>query len=322
MLSIKRPMDHGIRCYLHPNFLCQLISSIIHTMALTRKSVLITGCTAGGIGGALAEAFLAKGYHVFATLRFPSKISQTLSGAKNVTVLALDVLSQASITAAVESVKGETGGKLDVLVNNSGAGLCVPALDSSIEEGKKLFDLNFWAPFAMLQAFAPFLIKAKGCLVNNSSCNAFLPMPLMSKYPISPQTTANMPGFYNASKAALSAASETWRHELQPLGVRTITLATSAVKTNSHVDFPVSEIPETSNYYEIRDFIHGITDGRMQAKAIGANQYANKVVQEVDKGAIGTVWAGTDAFLCRLACQITPQPFFVSLEPFCFTHNV
>ena len=68
-----------------------------------RKSVLITGCSAGGIGGALADAFHAKGYHVFATARNPSKISPSLSSAENVTVLKLDVLSTESIAAAVES---------------------------------------------------------------------------------------------------------------------------------------------------------------------------------------------------------------------------
>lgn len=152
-------------------------------MAASLKSVLITGCSKGGIGAGLAEVFQEKGYHVFATVRDPSKISPALSNKANVTVLTLDVLSPTAITGAVESVKRETGGKLDVLVNNSGEGILCPALDTSIEEGKRLFDLNFWAPMAMLQAFAPLLINAKGCLVNNTSANALIPMPLMSKFP-------------------------------------------------------------------------------------------------------------------------------------------
>jgi len=150
-------------------------------MTTSRKSVLITGCSDGGIGSGLAEVFQEKSYHVFATLRDPSKISRTLSNAENVTVLALDVLSAESIAAAVEKVKRKTGGKLDVLINNSGETIIAPALDTSIEAGRKLFDLNFWAPMAMLQAFAPFLIKAKGCIVNNTSANSVCPMPFMSK---------------------------------------------------------------------------------------------------------------------------------------------
>ena len=76
---------------------------------------------------------------------------------------------------------GETRGKLDVLVNNSGRILVAPGLDITIEQGKELFDLNFWAPMAMLQAFAPLLIEAKGCVVNNTSANSVAPFPLMSK---------------------------------------------------------------------------------------------------------------------------------------------
>lgn len=150
-------------------------------MATPRKSVLITGCSRGGTGAGLAEVFQEKGYRVFATLRNPSKISPMLRNASNVTVLTLDVLSSESIAAAVERVRTETGGTLDILINNSGGNIFAPALDTSIEEGKKLFDLNFWAPLAMLQAFAPFLIKAEGCLVNNTSANAVVPMPLLSE---------------------------------------------------------------------------------------------------------------------------------------------
>lgn len=145
-------------------------------MSAKVKTVLITGCSAGGIGGALAEAFHESGYHVFATARTPSKIAKSLATAPKVTVLKLDVLSSDSIREAVENVKSQTGGKLDVLVNNSGGGLILPALDTSIEEGKKLFDLNFWAPIAVTQAFAPLLIDAKGCLVNNSSITGKIPM--------------------------------------------------------------------------------------------------------------------------------------------------
>jgi 1-acylglycerone phosphate reductase len=151
-------------------------------MASAHKSVLITGCSAGGIGAALAEVFHKKGYHVFATARTPSKISRSLAEAPSVTVLTLDVLSSESIAAAVESVSAETGGKLDVLVNNSGSAIIFPALDTPIEAGKDLFDLNFWAALAMIQAFAPLLIKAKGTIVNNASVSGVMPFVYQSEY--------------------------------------------------------------------------------------------------------------------------------------------
>ena len=56
---------------------------------MTPKTVLITGCSAGGIGSALAEVFQKRGIHNFATARDLSKMShlQTLS---HVTLLKLD----------------------------------------------------------------------------------------------------------------------------------------------------------------------------------------------------------------------------------------
>jgi NAD(P)-dependent dehydrogenase (short-subunit alcohol dehydrogenase family) len=98
-----------------------------------------------------------------------------------VTPLTLDVLSPASIAAAVSDVTKHTGGRLDILVNNSGQNLVGPALDVPINEGRKLFDLNFWAPLAMIQAFAPLLVQAQGLVVNQSSAAGYVPMPFLSK---------------------------------------------------------------------------------------------------------------------------------------------
>ena len=117
---------------------------------------------------------------------------------------------------------------------------------------------------------------------------------------------------YNGSKAALAIASETWRLELQPLGVRTITLITLAVKTNAQTNHRRFELPETSYYYKIRDLIHRLTDGSMQEGAITPRQYATKVVREVEKGTSGPVWAGTHAFTGRWGWWSSPQSVKVS----------
>jgi NAD(P)-dependent dehydrogenase (short-subunit alcohol dehydrogenase family) len=151
-------------------------------MAALKRSVLVTGCSAGGIGAGLAEAFRDKGYHVFATLRNPSKLPPSLSKAPNVTPLTLDVLSSDSIAAAVSDVTKHTGGRLDILVNNSGQNFIRPALDVPLDEGRKLFDLNFWAPLATIQAFAPLLIAARGLVVNQSSAAGYVPMTFGSQY--------------------------------------------------------------------------------------------------------------------------------------------
>lgn len=151
-------------------------------MVVTRKTCLVTGCSAGGVGPAFAEAFKNNGYHVFVTARTPSKIPQSLREASNVTVIALDVTSMESIASSVEEVRKYTE-TLDVLINNAGLGLNMPALDTSMEEVKKLFDLNFFGVLAMMQAFSPMLVAARGCVVNNSSVGGVIAFPFSSMNP-------------------------------------------------------------------------------------------------------------------------------------------
>jgi 1-acylglycerone phosphate reductase len=134
------------------------------------NSVLITGCSAGGIGASLAAVFQKRNYLVFATARNTTKLPSSLLSLPNVVSLELDVTSPTSIAAAVVAVKEKLGDKgLDVLVNNSGMGITAPGLDTDIEQAKALFEVNFWAVLRMMQAFADMLVKAKGAVVNISS---------------------------------------------------------------------------------------------------------------------------------------------------------
>lgn len=278
-------------------------------MAPEAKSVLITGCSEGGIGAGLAEAFCEKGYHVFATARTTSKISRSLSQAPNVTVLPLDVLSSEAIAAAVTSVTKVTGGKLDVLVNNSGAVMVMPALDVSIEEGKQLFDTNFWSMLAMIQAFAPLLIKAKGCVVNNTSASGVVPFGVFGS-------------MYNSSKAAALLGSETWRLELAPLGVRTLTLITTGVKTNAFTNLKPIDIPANSHYFSIRDYVREVSDGRLQKDGITPKQYGSKVVREVEKGTSGKFWVGGDATSARYGAWLLSDWMMVKCSLLSASSNV
>ena len=85
------------------------------------KTVLITGCSEGGIGDALAQEFHLKGLRVFATARNLTKVEHLK--ARGIEILKLDVTSTDSIKTAVAEVEKLTGGKLDILVNNAGMGM-------------------------------------------------------------------------------------------------------------------------------------------------------------------------------------------------------
>jgi 1-acylglycerone phosphate reductase len=132
-------------------------------------TVLITGCSEGGLGAALCEAFVRHGFHVIATLRDPAKAPTLSSLSGHIEVLALDVTDAASISACAAAVAAKTGGRLDVLVNNAGSMFVMPLLDTDLAESKRLFDVNVWGMLAVTQAFAPMLIRSRGVVLNVAS---------------------------------------------------------------------------------------------------------------------------------------------------------
>lgn len=147
------------------------------------NTALITGCSEGGIGHALALEFSRRGVHVFATARTPSKMA-SLQGIPNITVLAMDVTSQASIDAALTAVatsKVGTDGKLNYLVNNAGGQVVMPVLDLNMEVARQMYEVNFWGMLAVVKTFAPLVIKAKGTIANLSSIGASLYLPYLGK---------------------------------------------------------------------------------------------------------------------------------------------
>lgn len=85
-----------------------------------QKTVLITGCSEGGIGDALAKTFHKRGLRVFASARNPARVKHLKD--MGLEIVRLDVTDEESIRQAVSTVKAATGGYLDFLVNNSGAG--------------------------------------------------------------------------------------------------------------------------------------------------------------------------------------------------------
>jgi 1-acylglycerone phosphate reductase len=186
------------------------------------RTVLITGCSAGGLGYGLAQAFHARGLKVLATARNLGKMKDL--EAMGITTLELDVLSDQSIAACVSQVSQLTGGSLDILINKA----------------KELFDLNVWSYITVTQAFLPLIIKAKGLIVNQTSISSVEPTPFSS--------------VYHASKAAAAAFSDHQRIELKPFGVRVVDLKTGCVKTNFHSNrLGDSRIPEGSIYEPMRE---------------------------------------------------------------------
>jgi NAD(P)-dependent dehydrogenase (short-subunit alcohol dehydrogenase family) len=81
------------------------------------KVVLVTGCSAGGIGYALCQEFAARGCKVYATARSVQKMKGL--EAAGCVLKALDVTDSKAISFVVSEVLAAEG-RIDMLVNNAG----------------------------------------------------------------------------------------------------------------------------------------------------------------------------------------------------------
>ena len=253
-------------------------------MSGSKRTVLITGCSDGGLGAALAVAFHDTGLQVYATARNASKMSHLSS--LGIKTLTLDVLSESSIAACAAQVPS-----LDILVNNAGSSYSMPISDMSIAEAKKQFDINVWSHLAVTQAFLPHLLKSRGMIVNQTSVVSTTAVPFQSAY--------------NASKAAMAMFSDSQRLELEPFGITVVELKTGAVSSNliknQKESTPVS-LPEGSIYEPAREAVEAaMRNDKLGNAGMPASQWAEEVVGDLlKKKPPMTIWRGTRAGLGRI----------------------
>ncbi|KAI4285067.1 MAG: hypothetical protein L6R38_000963 [Xanthoria sp. 2 TBL-2021] len=255
------------------------------------KSVLITGCSAGGIGSALAEAFQNRNLRVFATARDVSKMSH-LKNLPNVTLLTLDPTLESSVRTALETLEAQTGGTLDYLVNNAGQTIIMPTLDFDIETAKQMYDINVWGMVRVTQMLAPCVIAAKGTIVNISS--------------IAPSVNTPWMGIYTGSKAAVTAISDTLRLELAHFDVKVVKVVTGAVGTNGLSTGLNFKLPPTSRYKRIEKAISDRAVGKDGTPRMEPSVYAQKVVEEVLGGANWQIGKGGYASIAYFASSWFP----------------
>ena len=252
-------------------------------MAATKRTDLITGCSDGDLGAALAIAFHKAGLHVHATARNPAKMSQL--AALGIETLPLDVLSESSISTCVSKLS-----HLDILINNAGGTYTMPISDFSISEAKKSFDLNVWSYIAVTQAFLPLILKSKGMIVNHTSSASVLALPFQAAY--------------NASKAATATFSDTLRLELGPFDVKVVEVKTSSLVTNftKNNEGGTPRLPKGSIYEPAKDTVEMVMSGKTYFEGAGQpEEWAEKVVQTLlRKNPSPVIWTGSKVWVIRL----------------------
>lgn len=263
----------------------------------SNKTVLITGCSQGGLGDALAQAFHQRGLRVIATARNPVKIAHFK--ALGIETLPLDVLSTESIEACVTSVTDMTGGSLDILVNNSGAGYGMPLTDADITEAKKCYDLNVWALLAVTQAFMPLLLESRrgAMIINNTSIASVAPLP--------------MQGIYNSSKAAAAMLTDNLRLELAPFNIKVIDLRTGGVRSNFFQNLPAAPVlPSDSIYAPAREVVEKTMAGDNIPNVVASQLWAEQVVRDLLSPKPPTyIWRGHSAWMVWFVRRFLPHTF-------------
>jgi len=265
-----------------------------------RRSILITGCSPGGIGHSLAKEFHSRGLHVIASARSRDVIADLED--IGIDTLSLDVTSQESIEEARRNVVRLTGeGGLWGLVNNAGQNCTLPALDVPINDARACFETNFFGVVALTQVFTPLMIESKkgGLIINIGSVTAVIPYVFGS--------------VYNASKAALHAYSRTLRLELEPFDIKVMVVVTGGVQSN--IARRKRVLPPGSLYTDIVTDFERRTN-HSQEGAMDNKDYARGVVNEaLKKSPKKWVWRGHKSFLIWLASRWVGSWIFDMIFP-------
>jgi NAD(P)-dependent dehydrogenase (short-subunit alcohol dehydrogenase family) len=182
---------------------------------LKDRVVIITGGGAG-IGLAAARRFSVAGAKVLVTGRRQSALDEVTAEAANIEGLVADASDPKDARRTVEKAL-TLWGRLDVLVNNAGAGVPLALADATADRVNAIYSVNVVGPTLLAAAALPHLEATRGSIINVSSTLAQRPTP----------------GFadYAASKAALEQLTRCWALELAPKGIRVNAVASGPVET-------------------------------------------------------------------------------------------
>jgi NAD(P)-dependent dehydrogenase (short-subunit alcohol dehydrogenase family) len=179
-------------------------------------AIVVTGVSSG-IGLAIAEDLLQRGYQVFGSVRRSTDADWLAKQWGTAFVpLIFDVTDTSALPAVVAQVEAILNGRrLAALVNNAGIGLNGPLEHQPMAEIRLMFEINVFGALEVTRAFLPLLGRRgtahrPGRIVNISSVSGRVTVPFM--------------GAYSASKHALEALTQGLRRELKPFGIEASTI--------------------------------------------------------------------------------------------------
>jgi NAD(P)-dependent dehydrogenase (short-subunit alcohol dehydrogenase family) len=177
--------------------------------ALNDKVVIVTGGSSG-IGRATALSFAEDGAKVLITGRRAAPLEETAADHPNIAGLVADAATPDDAKRTIAKAV-DTWGRLDVLVNNAGAGAILSLADATADRIMKILAVNVLGPSLLAASALPHLAVGKETIINISSTFGHKPVAGLSHYA--------------ASKAALEHLTRCWALELAPHGVRVNAIA-------------------------------------------------------------------------------------------------
>lgn len=149
------------------------------------KVALVSGCSSG-VGLHAAVRLAEAGFRVIATMRDPAKAGPLQAAAAaagvEVSVAPLDVTVRESIEAAVADALGRYG-RIDCLVNNAGGGFLGSVEQTSDQELRQVFELNFFGVWNLTKAvLAPMREAGRGRIISVTSVGGLLGQPFNEAY--------------------------------------------------------------------------------------------------------------------------------------------
>lgn len=205
-------------------------------MKSKKEVVLVTGASSG-MGRETAIKLAKEGYKVYAAARRIDKLQELEQ--VGCVPLALDVANDDSIVNAVKTIEQKDGG-VDVLFNNAGIAILGSVEEMTLEDAKKMFEVNVFGLARLTQLLIPYMrTKGSGKIINNSS--------------IAGKSHAPLTAWYAATKHALEGLNSCLRVELKPFGVQVVIIRPGAISTGligSYVD-DMMEVSGNGPYAEM-----------------------------------------------------------------------
>src|SRR5687768_9010450 len=136
---------------------------------LSGKRALITGGT-HGLGMSMANGLGQAGATLIINGHTKDKMDQALADYTNAGLKAsgylFDVTNEDAVAQAIEKIEKEVGA-IDIVINNAGVIIRTPLLDLSVEDFRKVVDIDLTGPFIVSKYVAKNMVKRKsGKIIN------------------------------------------------------------------------------------------------------------------------------------------------------------